>query len=257
MFDLWLKNWRRRRLIRRPTPPQWPEVLQRRLWYWQHLTSAQQRRLLHLSAIFLREKEIVVPANVRQPDEARLTVAASACLMLLGFEDTYCFDRVQTVILTLRPFRQKIQSSAVDGLFGDLLATGSYERNAPIVLTWPEVKQQCEDPWSSNNVVVHEFAHYIDDLDGALAGDPPFPTRPLVARWKEVADREFELLGKLQAAGIETVIDPYGLEDPVEFFAVCCEAFFCNPLGLEAEHSELFELLRVLFRLDPRAWFHD
>ena len=257
MFDLWLKDWRRRRIIRRPVPPEWPKLLQEQLWYWRHLSPAHQRRLLQLSSIFLREKEIVVPPNINDPDSARLTVAATACLMLLGFEDTYCFDRIQTVILTLRPFRQKIQNSAVNGLFGDMLATGSYERNAPIVLVWPEVAQQCRDPWSSNNVVIHEFAHYIDDLDGALAGDPPFPTRQLVERWKAVAQHEFERLEELQSAGVDTVIDPYGLEAPVEFFAVCCEAFFCNPVELEEEHPELYELLRLLFRLEPRSWFSD
>lgn len=205
--------------------------------------------------IFLKEKEVVVPSNVAEPEAARLTVAAAACLMLLGFDDTYCFDRIQTIILTLRPFRQQVQVSAVDGLFGEMLASGAYSRNAPVALSWRDVERECATSELGANVVIHEFAHHIDDLDGAMAGDPPFPSQGLVARWKEVSRREFDRLRKLQATGVETVIDPYGLEDPVEFFAVCCEAFFCNPLGLEDEHPDLFEMLQVLFRLDTRPWF--
>lgn len=257
MFQLWLKDWRRRRLIRRPAPEHWPRILAERLWYWPYLSAAQQRRLLQLSAIFLKEKEVVVPREVVDPEAARVTVAGAACLMLLGFDDTYCFDRIQTIILTLRPFRQQVQVSAVDGLFGDMLASGAYSRNAPVALSWRDVQRECASPEYGANVVIHEFAHHIDDLDGALAGDPPFPSKRLVERWKEVSRNEFERLEQLQATGVETVIDPYGLGDPVEFFAVCCEAFFCNPLGMEAEHPELFELLQVLFRLDPRPWFED
>jgi hypothetical protein len=257
MFQLWLKDWRRRRLIRRPAPVHWPGILQQRLWYWNYLSAAQRQRLLQLIAIFLREKEVVVPRELADPEAARVTVAGAACLMLLGFEDTYCFDRIQTIILTLRPFRQQVQVSAVDGLFGDMLASGAYSRNAPVALSWRDVQRECASPEQAANVVIHEFAHHIDDLDGAMAGDPPFPSQQLVSRWKEVSRREFERLEELQAAGVETVIDPYGLEDEVEFFAVCCEAFFCNPLGLEEEHPELFELLQFLFRLDPRPWFQD
>jgi Mlc titration factor MtfA (ptsG expression regulator) len=257
LFQLWFKDWRRRRLVRRPTPAHWPGILEQRLWYWGYLSAPQQQRLLGLIAIFLKEKEVVVPAGIAEPEAVRLTVAGAACLMLLGFEDTYCFDRIQTIVLTLRPFRQQVQVAAVDGLFGDMLASGAYSRNAPVALSWRDVQRECATPEFGANVVIHEFAHHIDDLDGAMAGDPPFPTLALVGRWKEVSRREFERLNELQAAGVETVIDPYGLGDPVEFFAVSCEAFFCNPLGLEEEHAELYGLLQLLFRLDPKPWFGD
>lgn len=256
MLHLWLKDWRRKRLIGQSPPPKWSLLLRDRFWYWERLSSQQRQRLLQLVTIFLHEKEVVTPLGLDDPEAARLTVAAAACLMLLGFDDTYCFDRIQTVILTERPFWQPVQLPQVDGLVGDLLATGSYSRNAPVALSWRDVQRECADRWSVRNVVIHEFAHHIDDLDGAMAGDPPFPSQQLVSRWKEVSRREFERLAELQAAGVETVIDPYGLEDEVEFFAVCCEAFFCNPLGLEKEHAELFELIRLVFQIDPRAWLY-
>ncbi len=257
VLHLWLKDWRRKRLLRQPTPPKWSLILRERLWYWERLSPEQRLRLLQLVSIFLHEKEVVTPPGMDHPETVQVTVAAAACLMLLGFEDTYCFDRIQTVILTERPFRQQVQFSQVDGLVGDLLASGSYSRNAPVALSWRDVQRECRDLWSVRNVVIHEFAHHIDDLDGSLAGDPPFPNQELVRRWKEVSRLELQELRQRYAEGFETVVDPYGLDDPVEFFAVCCEAFFCNPLELEAAHPELFALLQILFRLDPRPWFED
>ncbi|MFO0912570.1 MAG: M90 family metallopeptidase [Pirellulales bacterium] len=255
MFDLWPKSVRRQKLFAQPRPEEWARTLNQQLWLWSALTAEQQHRLLGLVAIFLHEKEVVVPAEIHQADAARLTVAAAACQMLLGFDDLYCFDRVQTVILTLRPFRQQIHHGDGIGLVGELTASGVYTKGAPIALSWRDVQLECADPAFGHNVVVHEFAHHVDDLDGALDGAPPFASRQLAHRWREVADRESRRLEQQTAAGQPTVLDPYGLSNPAEFFAVSCEAYFSQPHALAVSHPELFQLLRELFRLDPRPWF--
>ena len=50
-----------------------------------------------------------------------------------------------------------------------------------------------------------------------------------------------------------TVLDPYGAEDPVEFFAVATEAFFETPALLRDEHPALYDELRRFYRQDPAA----
>ena len=257
VFDLWLKGWRRRRIIKRPVPECWSTILQDRFWYWRVLQDDQRSRLLKLCAIFLNEKEIVVPAEVEDSEAARVTVAAAACLILLGFQDWYCFDRIRTVVLTEGSFRQKVHVGAIDGLLGEVWASGAYAYGSPVAVSWPDVEWECRNIQSHHNVVIHEFAHHIDDLDGTLAGDPPFPTAQLVERWRHVSEREYERLEELADEGRETVIDTYGLTDPVEFFAVSCEAYFCNPHALADAHAELFDLLKILFQLDPRPWFRS
>jgi Mlc titration factor MtfA (ptsG expression regulator) len=257
MFDLWFKGRRRKRLAAKPVPPSWESILQQRLWYWPYLSRTQQIRLLKLMQIFIHEKEIVVPAEIKQPDEARVLVAGAACTMLLGFEDLYCFDRVKTVIFTLRPFRQRVHNAGVPGVFGEMIASGVYQRGAPIALSWPDFSRECFHPELTRNVAIHEFAHHIDDLNGAMDGEPPFPNTKQAEAWKLAADEARARVDELDSIGISTAIDDYGLTDEMEFFAVACEAFFCNPNALANEFPTVFELLESLFRLDTRLWFVD
>ncbi len=255
MFDLWTKNWRRKRILRQPVPPRWPNILAHNFWYWHVLHAKQQTRLLSLIAIFLKEKEVVVPDNINDSESAKVTVAAAACLMLLGFDDWYCFDRITTVVLSSQHIVNRMQVAGAPGVFGEFVASGIYTSGSPVQLYWRDVAAECRDPASFRNVVIHEFAHHIDDLDGSLAGDPPFPSTRLVRLWEEVASDELERLQGQTKRDEDTVLDAYGTSDPVEFFAVACEAFFCNPLGLFENHRQLFELLQTLFRLDSRPWF--
>lgn len=257
VFDLWIKDWRRRRIVRRSPPDTWQVTLEQSFWYWSELDATQRHRLLGMIAIFLHEKEIVVPASLGDAEAVRVTVAAAACLMLLGFDDLYCFDQVRTVILTLEPFRQTIQHGSLHGLATEVYASGVYSKGAPIVLSWPDVSRDCAFSHSRRNVVIHEFAHHIDDLDGTMAGDPPFTSAGLNQRWQRVARQSMQQLARELHSGLTPVLDPYGLTNPVEFFAVACEAYFCRPTQLSVEYVELFELLRTLFRIDSRSWFRD
>jgi Mlc titration factor MtfA (ptsG expression regulator) len=254
MFDLWTKNRRRKKIVNEPVPLAWPKILATNLWYWRALSESQRQRLLALIAIFIREKQIVVHGPASLHETVRLVVAGAACVMLLGFNDWYCFDRVSSVVVFPRPKTFQVSGSPSDVIFGEQEVAGLYSRGSPIVLSWNEVLRDCRHAASDNNVVIHEFAHHVDDLDGALAGDPPFPTSGLRRQWTEVVGLEFERLNEQVARDEPTVIDPYGMDDKVEFFAVACEAFFCDPWSVSEFHPELFRLLEILFRLDPRQW---
>jgi len=134
------------------------------------------------------------------------------------------------------------------------VASGVYRRGAPVTLCWPEVERDCADNRRSHNVVIHEFAHHIDDLDGSLDGNPPFSSNHLTEDWRQIVTLEMRRLEEQTAQGQRTVLDPYGLSSSTEFFAVACEAYVCNPHALSAAHARLFRLLQELFRFDPREW---
>jgi Mlc titration factor MtfA (ptsG expression regulator) len=50
------------------------------------------------------------------------------------------------------------------------------------------------------------------------------------------------------------VLDPYGAEDPAEFFAVATETFFERAVELAQRHPRLYEQLRRFYRQDPAVW---
>jgi Mlc titration factor MtfA (ptsG expression regulator) len=68
-------------------------------------------------------------------------------------------------------------------------------------------------------------------------------------------NEEFAKLRAAAARNAPTLIDPYGAEDPGEFFAVVTETFFELPLELREEHAALYEEFRRFYRLDPAGWF--
>ena len=251
-FDRWTREGRRRRVVAKPTPLRWDSILEETFWHWPLLSLDQRRRLLGLVAIFLNEKEMVIPDD-REREPAEVTTAAAACLMLLGFEDWYCFDRVRTVVLREGRFRYRIGRAS--GVQEDVPVAGVYQRGVPIALSLEEVLEDCTSPHRGRNVVIHEFAHHIDDLDGALDGSPPFHHRSDAARWKVLCESERRELEEADRLGLPTFLDPYGAQDSMEFFSVSCEAFFCDPMGMAEHHPELFDLLQLVFRIDPCRWW--
>ena len=73
-------------------------------------------------------------------------------------------------------------------------------------------------------------------------------------QWAAVMQREYAALCRVAEREQESVLDPYGAESPVEFFAVATEAFFELPDLLDEWHPQLFDELRRYYCVDPRGW---
>jgi Mlc titration factor MtfA (ptsG expression regulator) len=103
-------------------------------------------------------------------------------------------------------------------------------------------------------VVLHEFAHHLDGLDGEMGGTPPMPDRELAERWETVFQREYQQLVETVRHGGPALIDSYGATSRSEFFAVVTEFFFELPGPLRQWHPDLYELLKAFYRQDPASW---
>jgi Mlc titration factor MtfA (ptsG expression regulator) len=122
-----------------------------------------------------------------------------------------------------------------------------------VVLSWDAVLEEGRERRRSSSLVIHEFAHQLDSLDGDMGGTPPLP-RGEASLWEQVLGEEFQRLVTQTQQGLRTLLDPYGASNRAEFFAVASECFFRRPLELQHEHAELYQLLRGFYRLDPREW---
>jgi Mlc titration factor MtfA (ptsG expression regulator) len=96
-------------------------------------------------------------------------------------------------------------------------------------------------------VVVHEFAHQLDMLDGVADGIPPLPDDAARRRWTEVCGRHHRAV---RAGRGHPLLDPYAGTDLVEFFAVASELLFTAPDVLRDELPDLYEVLAGFYRID-------
>jgi Mlc titration factor MtfA (ptsG expression regulator) len=97
-------------------------------------------------------------------------------------------------------------------------------------------------------VVLHEFAHKLDMLDGTLDGTPPLADQAQRERWIEVCTRIYRAV-EIGEGG--DALRSYAGIDAAEFFAVATETFFDRPNLLREEHPDLYECLRDFYRQDP------
>ena len=250
------KSRRREQLRAEPFPDSWLRLVERRVPVYRRLSADDQQELLGHARVLLEEKHFEGAGGLLMRDEVRVTIAAQAALLLLRREADY-FPRLQSIIVY--PTGYVAHESAPDegGIWteGDESLLGHTQRDLrALVLAWDEVKAGAADPDDGHNLVLHEFAHQLDFEDGSTDGTPALDTGAQVRSWGQVLGEELEALRDAADAGERTLLDPYGAEDPAEFFAVATETFFERAAELRDRHPRLYDELRRFFRQDPAEW---
>lgn len=250
----WLRNRRIRRILQQPFPVEDRQWLGQYFDPWSRLTERQRDRLCRCIAVLLAEKSWEAGRNLEIRHEMKLAVAAYASLMLIDMEHDY-YSRVHTIILVAtgyettmeRPLGASLTIESVDDVVGEAHYRG------PVVLSWEEVSYDLKHPRDGRNVVLHEFAHQLDMLDGGVDGTPPLPESADVARWSEIMTAEFNRLRGAARSGQKTLLDEYGGQDVGEFFAVATESFFEQSVAMKRRHTELYSALSGFYKQDPAA----
>jgi Mlc titration factor MtfA (ptsG expression regulator) len=247
---------RRRRALQAPFPQEWRDLLADRVAHWCFLDDTERERLEALVKAFLVEKEFEGAGGLTVAEDVRVTIAAQACLLLLGLDGDYYRDVHSIIVYPSTVMRRGPQGSAVlPGAVTEEPAAllGEARLHGPMVIVWDQALAQARHPERGHNVVYHEFAHKIDMADGAADGTPPQRDRAAHRRWAEVVSREFTLLRQRAEAGRPTLLDAYGAANPVEFFAVATEAFFDLPVSLQSQHPDLYGVLAEFYHQDPAS----
>jgi Mlc titration factor MtfA (ptsG expression regulator) len=132
--------------------------------------------------------------------------------------------------------------------------SGESWQQGQVVLSWADVLAGAADPADGHNVVIHEFAHQLDQETGPANGAPWLGRRERYARWAQVLGQEFAALRQRLSQGVPGLIDAYAAQDPAEFFAVVSEHFFEQPAALAAAHPALYAEFARYYRVDPLTW---
>ena len=248
----WLRARRRRAVLADPFPPHWDVVIRRNVARYGHLTPPQQARVRDATRILVAEKRFEGCGGLAVTPEMRVTVAAQAGLLLLADGHDY-FARVPTVLLYPGAFRVPDPDDFEEDEVADTVLTGQAADRGPVVVSWPDALAEGRHPAGGFNVVVHEFAHQLDYLAGDIDGTPPLPDRAAVTRWKAV----FAAALSTHSADLREHGESLFSEDaadPGELFADACEALFCVPRDLRADHPAVYDLLAAYFGVDAAGW---
>ena len=251
---LW-QRWRRSRLRGGVFPAAWRSVLRHRVPLYAHLPADQQLRLRQDMLVFLAEKPFLGCAGLQVTDEMRVMVAAFACMLLLGARRDY-YPELQRILLYPRAFAAQEHQVSSDGVHSEVVRglAGQSWAQGQVLLSWDDVQQGAADPVDGNNVVIHEFAHQLDQSKGYANGAPPLKSRQAYRCWSVVMQAEFDALRQSLSEGEEGLIGAYAATDPAEFFAVCSELFFERAAELSAQHPLLFDELKNYYRVNPLSW---
>lgn len=213
---------------------------------------ADDEALQRLVALFLDRKEFAGAHGLEVTDDMAVAIAAQACLPVLRL-GLRAYDGFVGIVVhrdEVVARREVVDEDGVVHRYREVLS-GEAMEGGPLMLSWRDVQQAgSTEPWAYN-VVIHEFVHVIDMLDGASDGVPPLPDRAAHDRWVHTLDAEYRAFCDDVDAGRDTVLDPYGAEDTDEFFAVAAEAFFVTPHAMRERHAQLYGLFAGFFRQDP------
>lgn len=248
-------RYRLRRAVEKPFPQTWRTIVERNLPVYQRMSTQLQRQLEQRIQHFLHQKHFTGCNGLEITDEIRVTIAASACLLILN-RNTGVYPGLRYILVYPTGFRVTRESTDEFGLLRTRYhgVLGESWSNGKVILSWDDVMSGNADFSDGNNVALHEFTHQLDDEDGASNGAPILPSVARYQRWAEVLSAEFIELRRAIFTNDETLLRSYGATNPAEFFAVVTEHFFEQPQQMQERHPALFAELQQYYRVNPSEW---
>src|SRR6202035_5809075 len=104
--------------------------------------------------IMLAEREWEGCRGLELQDEMRVTIAALAAILILGFDDFY-FDNVQTILVYPDEYVARQQRPIGGGVAmeEDSERLGEAQYRGPVILSWNEIQENARLPGYGTNLV--------------------------------------------------------------------------------------------------------
>lgn len=214
------------------------------------LSADEKADLRDLVERFLAEKEFTAAGGLALTDAMCVSIAAQGCLPILRLGLGAYRGWVGIVVYPdefVVPRRLEDEFGVVHE-FDDVLS-GEAWQGGPLIVSWQDAQMAGE----GYNVVIHEFAHKLDMLNGEADGVPALHSGLTVEAWEAVLLGAYDDFCRQVDRGRESFIDPYASEHPSEFFAVLSECFFEVPDLVAGEYPALYQLFKRYYRQDPLA----
>jgi MtfA peptidase len=236
-----LRRLRRKRILTKEPSPEFALGLSA-VRHLRTLDPDHREQVEKDARVFAAEKHWEGCGGLTVSDGMKAVVSALACLLVADNHSTL-FENTSSVLLYPAGYLAPSQTLASGVVTQSSARLGEAHVNGPVVLSWSDALRHATQP-TGRNVVLHEFAHKLDMLDGMVNGTPALPDSIPLDRWVETMTGEYESLrGELVAGAIPT-LNPYAATNPGEFFAVATEHFFERPFELRTSRPALYDLLK-------------
>jgi len=225
---------------------------------YRHLPKELRYQLCNDIKIFMDEKRFEGLGGLTLTDEIKVTIAAEASMLLLNRENRY-YPGLISILVYPGAYVAEENIPLGGGVYveGPSVRLGESWKHGSVILSWDDVKRGAQNAEDGHNIVLHEFAHQLDQEDGLADGAPILGKRSSYAVWAQIMNEEYEQLRSGSEHNRKSVMDEYGATDPAEFFAVATETFFEKPRQLKMRSPYLYAELKEFYRVDPAEWFNE
>ncbi|MDR3416170.1 MAG: zinc-dependent peptidase [Nevskia sp.] len=239
-------------LSHHPIPHETWKALMHEARVFHGLGAVERARLRELSTLFLHRKTFTGSQGLDVSTGIAVAVAAQACLLILDLGLDY-YDGWVEIIIYPGPFRVSKDVTDATGLVShqEQVLGGESWLQGPVILSWDTAASDLAGLRPGQNVVVHEFAHKLDMLNGSANGMPPLHSSMIRQHWTQAFTDAFDQLHQRLAQHHHPGINVYAATSPAEFFAVSSEYFFTAPATLQHQFPAVYEQLVLFYRQDP------
>ena len=229
-------------------------VLRQKVPVYNRLPSGYKDVLRNRIKVLLHEKYFEGCGGLKLTEEMKVVVAAYASILILEEKADYYGD-LQSILIYPDDYVAPVSHVTEGGFIEEGFENrkGEYWQAGVIVLSWRDIQTQLygEERRSGQNLIYHEFSHFLDDRYGLTAGIDQNGDTIRDDEWTKIIAKAYQ---NLRFTGKHSFLDRYGGESPAEFFSVATELFFERPEKLLQENKKLYTLLQNFYRLDPIRW---
>ena len=248
-----IRNFRRRRILKKHaiSDSLW-ESTSNRLIILNGLSAQDLARLKNITTLFLHAKEFTGVQGFEFNEEKRLIIAIQACLPILNLDIDY-YDGWLEIVVYPENFIVTRSVTSEAGLVSNQssVLSGEAWSRGPVVLSWSDIERESFQKRHGQNVIIHEFSHKLDMLNGRANGMPPLHASMKRDEWTDSLSQAYELLVKNVEYNNHHYINAYAATNPGEYFAVVSEYFFTAPEILKKHRRKVYDQLVLYYRQEP------
>ncbi len=236
----WIREWRRRKIRRKPFPVHWIGIIQQHSSFVEELPLEKIRKFQGDLLVFEHEKEFVGAGDFEVTEEVRVVIAAAAVRLVVNL-DVAAYDRVSEIVIYPGAYHHPGDDTVILGQVSDW---------HQVVLSWPDVVAGLKNARDGHDTATHEFAHVLDRRSGAFDGTPILRAHEDYGPWARVLSEHFL---RLRNGGRKhrRLLRQYAATNEAEFFAVATEVFFEKPRIMRRRAPDLYGELQRFYGSDP------